>query len=74
MRDEECEEDDGDPQLLQCDLANLSLVRGEVVRKRSRPDLGAEVAGHADEGTSEDQTLCSMLATDEMKTTRVTDL
>jgi hypothetical protein len=72
--DEKCEEDDGNPKLLQCNVADLSLVGGKVVRKRSRPNLGAKVARHADEGTGEDQTLCSTLATGRKKTTRMTNL
>jgi hypothetical protein len=56
--DEEGEQDDGYPEFLQRDVADLCLVRWEVVGEGSRPHLGAEVAGHADEEACEDQSLC----------------
>lgn len=62
MGNKECEQDDGNPQLLQSDAANLCLVGWEVVRQRGRPDLRAEVAGHADESACKDQSLCSTSA------------
>lgn len=62
MRDEEGQEDDRDPEFLQRDLANLCLVRREVVCERGGPDLGAEVAGRADEEAGEDEALCTELA------------
>jgi hypothetical protein len=59
MGDEEGKQYDGYPKLLQSDLADLRLVRRKVVRERSRPDLGAKVAGRADEEACEDQSLCT---------------
>src|SRR5690242_13591912 len=55
---EEGEQNDGDPKLLQGDVADLRFVRWEVMRQRRGPDLRAEVAGHADESTRKDQSLC----------------
>lgn len=55
---EEGEQNDGDPKLLQGDVADLSFVRWEVMCQRRGPDLRAEVAGHADESTRKDQSLC----------------
>lgn len=62
MGDEESEENDGHPKFFQCNLANFRFVGWEVVRERGGPDLGAKVAGRADEETGQDQSLCEMLA------------
>ena len=62
MRDEEGEQDDGYPELLQSDLANLCLVRWQVVCERRRPDLRSKVAGYADEEAGEYQSLCELSA------------
>lgn len=62
MGNEERKQDDGNPKFLQRNVANLNLVGWEVVSKRSRPDLGTKVAGHADEGTRKDQSLCTASA------------
>lgn len=58
VRNEEGEEKDWHPEFLDSDFANLRLVRREVVGKRGRPDLRAEVSGQADEGAGENQALC----------------
>jgi hypothetical protein len=49
MCHEKGEQDNGYPELLQCDLADLCLVGREVVCEWCRPNLRAEVSRRADE-------------------------
>lgn len=62
MRDEEGEEDDRNPKLFQCDIADFCFVGREVVCQWSRPDLRAKVAGSADEEAGEYQSLYRLSA------------
>jgi hypothetical protein len=57
MGDKEGEQDDRYPKLFKGNLADFCLVGREVVRERGGPDLGAKVAGRADEETRQNEAL-----------------
>lgn len=62
MRNEECGEDDGNPEIAEGHDVQVFLIRWEVLHQGRRPDLGAKVARHAHDGARKNQALCIGLA------------